>query len=303
MRYVMALAAGLVLAASGLLALQGSAAAQDQKPAEPKPVQVPKDQDGFGRFVADQVTAALPGAAVRIDKPLVLTLTVPGFAGEQQLPLERIWDYCQRNASSCAVTIGTYASDIAATAQAQGQAIDPARVRAVIRDRAFVESSRKALDGQDTDIVAVPFTGDLWAVLVVEYPTGSTILQKSDLAKLKLGQDEAMALARRNLATVLPPLSALAKRYLDGPVMFAIGGPYESSRLLLPETWAAVAKESGGKLVATAPGRDIVAYVQGDTKGDAAALKQFVQKTKQSQKYPGTAAVLRWTPEGWQVVE
>ena len=64
-----------------------------------------------------------------------------------------------------------------------------------------------------------------------------------------------------------------------------------------------MAKESGGKLLATAPGRDIVAYVQGDTKGDAAALKQFVQKTRQSQKYPVTAAVLRWTPDGWRAVE
>jgi hypothetical protein len=84
--------------------------------------------------------------------------------------------------------------------------------------------------------------------------------------------------------------------------VFAIGGPYESSRLLLPETWAAVAKESGSKLVATAPGRDIVASVQGDSKGDAVALKRFVQKTRQSQRYPVTAAVLRWTPEGWQAV-
>lgn len=296
MRYVTALAVGLVLAAPG------HGVAQDQKPAEPRPAQVPRDQDGFGRYVADQVIAALPGAAVRIDTPLVLTLAVPGFAGEQQLPLERIWDFCRRNDSSCAATIGTYTADIVATAQAQGQGIDPARVRAVIRDRAFVESSRKALGGQDADIVAVPFTGDLWAVLVIEYPTGSTILQKADLAKLKLGQDEAMALARRNLAALLPPLSSLSKRYLDGPVMFAIGGPFESSRLLLPEAWAQVAKESGGKLVATAPGRDIVAYVQGDSKGDAAVLKQFVQKTRQGQKYPVTAAVLRWTPEGWQAV-
>ncbi len=278
-----------------------SAQAQDQKPAEPKPVQVPKDQDGFGRFVADQVTAAVPGATAKVDQPLILTLVVPGFAGEQQLPLERIWDYCQRNAASCAATIATYAADIAGTAQAQGQGIDPARVRAVIRDRQFVDRSNKALaDG--AEIVAAPFIGDLVAVLVVEYPTGSTILQKADLAKLKLGQEDAMTLARRNLATTLPPLSALAKRYLDGPVMYAIGGPYESSRLLLPEAWASVAKESGGKLVVTAPGRDIVAYVQGDSKGDAAALKQFVQKTKQSQKYPVTAAVLRWTPEGWQVM-
>ena len=69
------------------------------------------------------------------------------------------------------------------------------------------------------------------------------------------------------------------------------------------EAWAAVARENGGKLIVTAPGRDIVAYVQGDTKGDAAALKQFVQKTKQSQKYPVTAAILRWTPEGWRMVE
>jgi len=297
MRYMTALAVGLVLA------MAGPTAAQDQKQAEPKPVHVPRDQDGFGRFVADQVTAAVPGATVKIDKPLVLTLTVPGFAGEQQLPLERIWNYCQRNAGSCAATVGTYAADIAATAQAQGQDIDPARVRAVIRDRAFVDSSNKALSADGAEIVAVPFTGDLVAVLVVEYPTGSTILQKSDLATLKLGPDEAMALARRNLAAVLPPLSSLSKRYLDGPVMFAIGGPYESSRLLLPEAWAAVAKESGGKLLATAPGRDIVAYVQGDSKGDAVALKQFVQKTRQSQKYPVTAAILRWTPEGWEAVE
>lgn len=302
MRYMTLLAACLILA------IHGNGAAQDQKTPEPRPVQVPRDQEGFGRFVADQVIAALPVAAVRIDTPLVLTLTLPGFAGEQQLPLARIWDYCQRNDSSCAATVGTYASDIAATAQAQGQGIDPARVRAVIRDRAFVDSSRKALagtapGGKDADIVAAPFTGDLWTVLVVEYPTGSTILQKSDLATLKLGPDEAMALARRNLAALLPPLSSLARRYLDGPVMFAIGGPYESSRLLLPETWAQVAKENGGKLVATAPGRDIVAYVQGDSKGDAVALRQFVQKTRQSQKYPVTSAVLRWTPEGWQAVE
>lgn len=297
MRFATALWVGLVLAASN-----HGAQAQDRKPAEPPPVQVPKDQDGFGRFVAGQVTAAVPGATARIDQPLVLTLTVPGFAGEQQLPLERIWDYCQRNQSSCAATIGTYASDIAATAQAQGQGIDPARVRAVIRDRRFVESSNKALSGDGAEIVAVPFTGDLWAVLVVEHPTGSTILQMADLAKLKLDQDQAMALARRNLAAALPPLSSLAKRYLDGPVVYAIGGPYESSRLLLSEAWTAVAKESGGKLVATAPGRDIVAYVQGDSKGDATALKQFVQKTRQSQKYPVTAAVLRWTPEGWQAM-
>ena len=99
MRYVNFLAVGLALA------LSGPGIAQDQKPAEPKPVQVPRDPDGFGRFVADQVTAAVSGATVKIEKPLVLTLTVPGFAGEQQLPLERIWDYCQRNASSCALAL------------------------------------------------------------------------------------------------------------------------------------------------------------------------------------------------------
>ena len=78
---------------------------------------------------------------------------------------------------------------------------------------------------------------------------------------------------------------------------------YTAARLLLPELWSKVAAESGGRLYAAAPVRDMIVWTTSAAKDDQVALRAHARTAYRSRSYPISPAILRWTARGWTLAD
>ena len=78
---------------------------------------------------------------------------------------------------------------------------------------------------------------------------------------------------------------------------------YTAARLLLPELWSKIAAESGGRLYAAAPVRDMIVWTTSAAKADQLALRAHARNAHRSRSYPISPAILRWTARGWTLVD
>lgn len=258
---------------------------------------VPSDQAGFTAYLAQAFQAALPGATVAVSGPLALTVT-PAGGDPHQAPLDNVHSLCLRVPPACDRAVADHVAAMSASFAEPVPRADRAAVRAVVRPADYVEQIRETLKGKG-DPVAVPLVGDLWLVAVLDRPTAIQVMRPEDLRTLALGRDEVLALARRNLAASLAPLDQAGQPEGRSRIALLTGDPYESSRLGLLDGWAALAKQSGGQLIAAVPATDVLLYsLQADAKG-VAAMRRYARAVAEKAPRPLSLAVFRWTPGGW----
>lgn len=174
-----------------------------------------------------------------------------------------------------------------------GSTINRAALRAVIRPKDYVG----ALASPGDHLVAAPLVGDLWIICAVDGPGTIAYAGMHDLAKLGLSEQQLLALARRNTAKALGPLSR-AHREHSHDLWLITGDPYESSRLLEPKRWASLARRLGGLAVAV-PAPDIIVY--GDDKPETVLdLEATAQNIAAHVPRPLSTTVYRWSPDGWR---
>jgi uncharacterized protein YtpQ (UPF0354 family) len=260
----------------------------------------PPGIDAFIARVAQMLAAALPKAEVTVSGPRTLRVRSPQM-GDGQINLERLSEFCARNRKDCDAALRTFVANVVERQNAAARPVERAIVRAVIRPAAYIEAARQSLGAHGGELVAVPFAGDLWLVCVADYPTTTRLLNVDDLRALDLDREAAIALAKSNLATVLRPIGNVAASTLPQDAFGTISGDdYESSRVLLHEQWADLAKRFDGNLIVALPGSRLVLY--GDARGPNAvdAMATLARKIAETQQRPISASVLRWTPDGWR---
>jgi len=259
---------------------------------------IPLDEPGFTKALAKAFRKAMPGFKVTIRGPL--TLNVAGPNGDtHQSALDTVYGFCQRNPETCDAAVESHVAQMADTFQ-HDKTLDRALLRAVVRPVAYVQAIRKAYAGKEEPPVA-PFIGDLWIVCMIDMPQAISTLGPGDLAKLGLSREEALAIATKNVATLFKPLEQVGQAIPQEHIGLVATNPYESSRLLLPESWATLAAKYDGQLLVAAPGTDVMIYADGRQPNALQIMRDHVALVALRATRPLSPTIFRWTPAGWVV--
>jgi len=177
-------------------------------------------------------------------------------------------------------------------------------LRVIVRSAGYVEALRaQASERRELQPIVRPLAGDLWVVCVIDLPNQINMLTDRDIEKLGLSQDEAIALARRNVAVELPPGSAVITPLTPRNAIGNITGHfYEASRLLMHEDWAALSREMNGRLVVAVPLPETVLYIEGTDRADLDALARVAEATAKGDRRRISTQLFRWVADGWEVV-
>ena len=155
------------------------------------------------------------------------------------------------------------------------------------------------------DVVRRPWVGPLVEVLAEDSPDAgqdSPIL--FDKKRIERPSSELAGLFSRgldNLRKASPqPLHERTIAAAKSRVQITqFGDNYTAARLLLPELWSKIAADSGGRLYAAAPVRDMIVWTTSAAKADQVALRGHARTAYRSRSFPISPAILRWTARGW----
>ena len=284
----------LVAMAAAILCLFASFPSQAREKA------IPKTADKFTAYMADRFSDALPSVKASIKGPLELEVVSP--KGRQQVFLNRVWDFCERDRRNCRKEVDSFLANMPSVVLETTDDSKPSDIRVVVRPSAYVEQLRKlGADRADYKGVFRPFAGDLWMICVLDMPHGVATLNQAGLAKLHLTEDEAFALGLKNLTATLAPLAEHSHEPKNSPINFATGDFYESSRMLLHDSWSGLAKAMGGHLIVAVPSSDVLVYGDGTAQLNRTALGGLVHEIVGKAPKPISSDLYEWTPTGWTV--
>lgn len=267
-------------------------------------VDAPADVKAFTSHVARKLQQEAPNAIVAVTNDLTLSFAMPGLDEKTQINLDRIWGFCSRNRSDCDQAVANYTSGTAAAISEMARPLEPSRLRAIVRDRKYLESSQAgtmATAGKAAEVVAQPFVDDLMVVCAVDSARFTRMLRQEELGKLNLTIDAAIALCIQNVAAALRPMHEVVKKLEKKSFGYVTGDAYESSRLLLHGQWEEFAKENGGQLVVAVPGSDLIIYGRGSNRTDLDSIRAFVDHAIARAERPLSTTLFRWTRSDWQV--
>jgi uncharacterized protein YtpQ (UPF0354 family) len=234
-----------------------------------------------------------PGSSWSSSEVLVLT-------NDEQwvVNLHRPWTSCRGKFEDCAEVVDHYVAEILKIAQRQ--AAGPAsrsQLMAVIRPAGYLQELPEKVRAQ---VISEPFVADLLVLYVVDEGGAARGAKSEDLSASGTGREALSALARENLAGVLPPLMKCER---DSVVVLAAQNYYESSRLLLGAQWADLAAKAGGSIVVAAPGNDVLVIACNPNPTVLGKLSAVALKLWQSADRPLSPSLFEWTGNGWRVLD
>jgi len=262
---------------------------------------IPKDVDRFTAYMAKRFEAVEPTSKPTVAGPLALNVQRPD--GEHTLYLYRVWDICERDRRQCRKQVDEYVTDMSAVAHELNGNLKAADIRVVVRGAGYIEPIQQfAKDHPENAAVFRLVAGDLWMICVRDAPHGIQMIRKAELTALGLTEDQAFALGIKNVAAALPTLEADTHVVKQMGLKFAGGNFYESSRMLMHDSWAELSKAYNGHLVVSVPNNDLLIYGNGGGNGDREVLTAFTKEVIERAPKPISASLFEWTPTGWRVV-
>ena len=144
-------------------------------------------------------------------------------------------------------------------------------------------------------------TGTVALAETAAAPHGVKALTVGDIAKLHLSEDEAVALAGRNLAAALRPLGAVVHDLAPNGLGVINGDFYDSSRLILHDDWAPLSLKLHGRLVVAVPANDVLLYGEGKNRVALDAIAALAVETARRSQRPLSPSLLTWVPGGWTI--
>jgi uncharacterized protein YtpQ (UPF0354 family) len=271
--------------------------------ARQSPAALPTDETGFTKAMAEQFAKALPGVTVTVAGPLALKIELePGKPND--LRLINAWDFCQRDRAHCEQIAAAFVTNMSGTLKEETAPIRKADIRATVRQQSYVEDMQHtAASKAGAAPVVEKIAGDLWMVCVVDMPHGVRMLNHNDLTKLGLSEDDAIALAKSNLAANLPPLAKVLKELKPGEANEIAGDFYDPSRILAHDDWAPLAEALHHHLVVAVPATELLIYGDGRNKQAIGDIETYVSAIAAKAPRAVSTTLLHWTPTGWREVK
>jgi len=258
---------------------------------------IPQDETGFTEFVAAQLRKEIGDEKVTIKGPLTLSL------GELQGNLDRVFKFCNTNTSGCSAELDRYAKAIAEVHRERNAPPTKEAIRVVVRTSQYVQAVQSNAGGNgQIPMLPRPFVEGLVALPAIDSPRAIKMLGAMDAKTLGLSEQDAYDLGLANLRKDLKPLMEVAKIAGKGQIGQLTGDSFNPSRLLLIDSWAPLAREQNGILIAAIPSTDAVLYIGEDTPAAIDALRALVQRVISRAPNRLSSTLLRYKESGWEVV-
>jgi uncharacterized protein YtpQ (UPF0354 family) len=132
-------------------------------------------------------------------------------------------------------------------------------------------------------------------------PHGTQTPGREAFAKLGLSEEQAIARGIANTAAALPPLKEHTHEVKPYGITYAAGDYYESSRMLLHDSWKEMSDSMHGNLVVAVPETHVIIFGNGTGNGDRAVLSALAKTIAEKADKPISVALFRWTQAGWEV--
>jgi uncharacterized protein YtpQ (UPF0354 family) len=232
----------------------------------------------FTAEFAEVLRKASPGTKVEIVRDMEVKVTPPGADGVTSF-LDNAYDLYKQNPSSKDDIIKRFvASNLETIANLQSaQVLDRTRIVPVIKDRPWLDDTRKALINRGTKKALENVYDELNSDLIILYGEDSakniSYFGPKDLEKAHIDRNELRGLACENLKRLLPKIERLGT---NGLYMITAGGDYEASLLLLDSVWTGLEKEVHGEVVVAIPTRDLLVVSGSEDTEGIAKMKQIV---------------------------
>ncbi|MCA9574843.1 MAG: DUF1444 family protein [Polyangiales bacterium] len=269
-------------------------------------------EDEAARFtcrVAPLVHASLPEATVSEAGPLSFDIV---FEDGQRMRanLDNLWAECGARPDTCESNAQRWVSGISESIAAWNAAVDPARVRAVLKPDAWfaaLEAESRAMPAPDgtsprPELPTTPFQPGVRVAYVEDRSDSMRVLTSDDLADLQLDVPSLHALALANLRAACADFGFAPVEDGSRVMTLRAGDSYEASRLLLLDAWAPIAQQVEGQLLVAAPSRDHVLFTGDARADDVAALRRLAQAHAASDGHGIDPMLLRWSAGGWTPV-
>ncbi len=263
---------------------------------------MPLDEKGFTGYVAERLRKVAPNLTFKIAESLGLDAVTADGKVVGRLGLERVWQFCTRNADRCAGAVTQYVEGMAEVLSDQTRPAERAQVRLVVRPDDYVAQARQQMAANKVELLARPLVAGLWIVPVVDAPRSMRLVTRDDLAVLKLDEEAMFELGRTNLREQLRPLRDAAPVPRARELGRLGEDDYESSRLILHAEWADLAAKMNNQLVVMVPASNLLIYGDGATAASLDALRALGREAARGSPRPLSLALLRWTMAGWEVV-
>lgn len=190
----------------------------------------------------------------------------------------------------------------APTGQAIGQPPTREALRIVVRSESYASSATAAWAAGARPMQPRPLVPGLVVLPVLDSPRTLKMLAEADNQRLGLSADEVHALALRNTRAALRPVMEIAKPARMGEFGHLGGDYFHPSRLAFHDTWAPLVQAQDGTLIVAAPATDGIVYVGEDSPAAIDALRTLTRNLLRRVPNPLSDVLLRWRPEGWEVV-
>jgi uncharacterized protein YtpQ (UPF0354 family) len=260
------------------------------------------DDASFTKQMAERLSRELPGQRIEIVDVLTLQILQADGTDLLQANLDRLSAFCAKSAENCEAATAQYVGAVAETIQDRVRPIDASQIRLNVRARKGMEEAQRALSPEAPGLLMRPFAGDLALVVALDFPATMRMFTSEDARKLRITEEQAIEIGRKNLQATLKPLSDYPAPTGKQSIRYLDDSPYEASRMLLHAEWTAVAKALGGSLVVGVPSPDLLVYGRGDSARALEALRTFVYEAIGKAESPLSASLFRWTANGWEEI-
>jgi len=259
---------------------------------------VPIADPGFTDAITEQLRTALPDEHVVVVGPQRLTIGNVGFS----VNLAHLWQACSANASRCDDESARFVAAVTKAFQDMNRPPAPAQVRIAVRSDKMAQAYLASTRTTGLNLQVQPFVEGLVSAVVIDSPASLRWASSKDLDALKLDQAALRELALSNTHATLQPLASVAQPAPKGKLGTIDGDAYTASRILFPADWALMAKAQGGTLIVAVPLPTEILYV-GDDGADALDALRTLARQRASTSQGGLGdQLLRWTADGWKIV-
>jgi uncharacterized protein YtpQ (UPF0354 family) len=239
----------------------------------------------FTREFAEALRRAGPGLKVAIVKDLELTVT-SADGRESTSFLDNAYDVYRQDSKAKADVIQRFVTAGLETIGAIRDGVDRSRIVPLIKDRPWLEETRRALLSRGAkevpEHVYEDFSPDLIILYAEDSPKNIRYVGPKDLELAKIERSELRALACENLKRLLPKIE---RHGTNGLYMVAAGGDYEASLLLLDSIWSSGQMDVEGDIVVAIPTRDLLLVTGSQNPQGIEKVKQMVKEASTSGSY------------------
>lgn len=265
---------------------------------EPPTTAIPSDPAAFTEYVAARMREQT-ATPVKVTDPLRIRV------GDWEAQLDRIYDFCRRGASATDVEreINDYVVRFLQINTEKMGLASKDDLRVIVRTRERILFEMRAADEHGHKLHTRPVCGELSVVAAMDSPISIAILTSRETEAIGLTIEEAFEVGLANMRKDLPPLESVARALPIGEISQFPPDIYVPSLLALHDVWARLAEAQGGKLLVSVPTTDTLLYIADDSSGGVRAMHTLTESIFAKSPNPLSKQVMRWTPQGWTLVD